>query len=229
MALTKDQKAAQIKDLREDLKKTQSLAFMQYRGLTVAQVDDLRGQMLEKNAKMKVIKKTLFNIAAKEEGYPEIPEGALGDQPIAFIFSFEDMVSGAKVAFEFGKKNDAVELIGGVLDGKVLNKEEAINLAKMLSREEILAKFAAMLRAPLSSFASMSSSPLSSFARAVKEVAQQGGKVGKDEKVEKVEETPAVTEDAPKEEAKEAVKKDEEGGDATPESTDKTDSESSDS
>ena len=207
MALTKDQKKAQVADLRDDLKKAQSLAFMHYRGLSVSEVDELRGKMLEKKAKMRVAKKTLYNIAAKEEGYPEVPEGAFGDQPIAFVFSFEDMVSGAKVAFEFGKSHDAVELIGGVLDGKVLSKEEAVDLAKMLSREETLAKFAAMLRAPLGNFAGMCGGTLGSFARAVKEVAEKGG-LGEDSGSE---EEKTAEEETPKEEvSKEEDKKTEE-------------------
>lgn len=173
MALTKDQKKAQVADLRDSIKKTKSLAFMKYRGLSVAEIDDLRGKMLEKDARMKVAKKTLFNIAAKEEGYPEVQDETFGSDPIAFVFSFEDISSGAKVAFEFGKSHKSVELVGGVFNGKVLNKEEAVEFAKMLSRDELLAKFAAMIRAPLGNFASICGSPLSAFARAVKEVAEQ--------------------------------------------------------
>ena len=172
MALTKDQKKAQVADIRDAIKKTKSLAFMKYRGLSVSDIDDLRGKMLEKNARMKVAKKTLFNIAAKEEGYPEVSDEAFGNEPIAFVFSFEDEISGAKVAFEFGKKNDAVEIVGGVVDGKLLSKEDAVEFAKMLSKEELLSKFAAVLRAPLGNFASMCGSPLGAFARAVNEVAK---------------------------------------------------------
>ena len=154
MALTKDQKKAQVTDLRSSLKKAKALVLMQYSGLTVAEVDELRGKMDEKDAKMQVAKKTLFKIAAKEEGYPEVADDSL-EGPIAFVFSFTDEMSGAKVAFEFGKSHGAVKLTGGVMNGKVLSKEEAIDLAKMLSKEELLAKFAAMIRSPLGSFASM--------------------------------------------------------------------------
>ena len=190
-----------------------------------AAADDLRGKMLEKKAKMKVIKKTLFNIAAKEAGYPEVPAEALGDQPIAFIFSFEDMVSGAKVAFEFSKTSDAVELVGGVLDGKVLSKEEAVDLAKMLSREEMLAKFAAMLRAPLQNFASMSASPLSSLARAMKEMANKGGATPEvAPEAPEAEPSPAdaepATEETPASEQEKKEEGEEEAAPDTPESTD---------
>jgi large subunit ribosomal protein L10 len=171
MALTKAQKTAQIAELKTALEEAKSLIFMHYRGLTVSQVDELRGKMLEKNARMKVIKKTLYHIAAKEKGLPEVPEGML-DGPVAFVLSFQDEMSGAKVAYEFGKKNDAVKLIGGVMNKKVLSREEAIDLAKMLSHEEMLAKFAMMLRSPLQNFASMCEGPLTSFAIGLKQYAE---------------------------------------------------------
>ena len=174
MALTKDQKKAQVADLKESLKKAKSLVFMHYLGLSVSQVDELRGKMSEKNAKMQVAKKRLFNIAAKEEGYPEVDEKIM-DGPVAFVFSFEDEMSGAKVAYEFGKSAKAVEIIGGVLNGKALDKDGALELAKMLSHEELLSKFAIMLRSPLTSFASACGSPLGAFARAAKELAEKGG------------------------------------------------------
>ena len=172
MALTKDQKKAQVTELKDALEKSKSLIFMHYCGLSVSQADDLRGKMQEKNAKMKVIKKTLYRIAAKENGLPEVPDKVL-DGPVALVFSFEDEISGAKVAYEFGKSNDAVELIGGVLNDKVLTKSEAMDLAKILSHDKMLAKFAAMMCTPLTSFASMCGSPLSSFTRVVKEFAEK--------------------------------------------------------
>ena len=171
MALTKDQKSAQVKDLQADLKKAKSLMWMQYRGLSVADISDLRKKMMEKDASMRVAKKTLFKIASKEEGYPEVAEENL-EGPIAFIFSFEDAVSGAKVAFEFGKSHDEVKLLGGVMDGKVLSASDAEELAKLLSREEMLGKVIGMMQSPLVSFSSMCGSPLRSFAIALSEIAK---------------------------------------------------------
>ena len=171
MALTKVQKQAQITELRADLKKAKSLVWLKYRGLTVLDVSNLRRRVRAKNAKMKVAKKTLLRIAAKEEGMTEITDQVMGTEPLAFIFSFEDEVSGAKVVFEFSRENDEVKLTGGLLNGKILSEKEAQELAKLLSREELLAKFAGMIQSPLRNFASMCSTPLRSFAIALKEVA----------------------------------------------------------
>ncbi|HLD07559.1 MAG TPA: 50S ribosomal protein L10 [Candidatus Peribacterales bacterium] len=175
MALTKAEKQAQLTELREDLKKAKSLVWLKYRGLTVSDVSNLRRKIRGQNAKMKVAKKTLFRIAAKEHGIPEISDDVLGIEPLAFVFSFEDEVSGAKAAFEFSKGNDKVKILGGMLDGKILSENAALELAKMLSKEELLTKFAIMIRSPLQSFASICSTPLRSFAIGLKQIAEKGG------------------------------------------------------
>jgi len=175
MALTKAQKSVQLTELREDLKKAKSLVWLQYRSLSVGDTSALRRKIKEKNAKMKVAKKTLFTIAVKEEGMGEIADGVLGTEPLAFIFSFEDEVSGAKAAFEFSQENGKVKLTGGLLNGKILSENEALDLAKMMGREQLLGQFAMMIRSPLTNFASMCSTPLRSFAIGVRQLAEKGG------------------------------------------------------
>ncbi|MEK7137667.1 MAG: 50S ribosomal protein L10, partial [Patescibacteria group bacterium] len=135
----------------------------------VASVTELRNKLFAKNALMKVAKKTLFRIAAKEVGLPELPESAL-EGPVAFVMSFDDEVSGAKTVLEAGRANDKLKIIGGVLGGKLLSKAEAVELGKIPSREELLAKLLAMFQSPLVQFAGMCQSPLSAFARALEEL-----------------------------------------------------------
>lgn len=172
MALTRAQKAAQLTDFKESLKKAKSVVFLHYSGTTVSAISQLRTKLYEKKTKMRVGKKTLFRIAAKESGLPEVPESSL-EGPVAFVFNFEDEVSGAKVALEFGKVSDKVKIIGGILNGKLLTREQALELGRMLGREELLTKFACMLRAPLSNFASLCSTPLRSFAYGLKQVSEK--------------------------------------------------------
>jgi len=174
MTLTRDQKKAQVKDLVEMFKKSQSVMFSHYIGLTVGNVSSLRKKLKEQKAEMKVAKKTLMVIAAKEAGLPEIDvDGLTG--PVAAILSFEDPLSGAQVAFKFGKDHSQVKLIGGIYDGKILTKEQAVEMAKMPGRTELLAIFMSMLRSPLVQFASVCSSPLGGFARSLNQMADKGG------------------------------------------------------
>lgn len=174
MALTRDQKTTQITELVTKLKDAQSVMFSNYIGLNVADVSDLRNKLRDGKAEMKVAKKTLIQRACKDAGYPDItPDDMEG--PVACIFSFEDPLSGAQIAFKFAKTHKEVVLVGGVYDGKVLSKEEALELAKMPSREQLLAMFVGMLRSPLVSFASICNSPLGGFARALNQMAEKGG------------------------------------------------------
>lgn len=169
MALTREQKAAQLQTFKDALSKAKSVVFLHYSGTTVDAISQLRTKLVEKRAKMQVGKKTLFRLAAKETGLPEVPEAAL-EGPVAFVFNFEDEVSGAKVALEFGKVSEKVKIIGGIFGGRLLTREQALELGRMLGREELLAQFACMLRMPLQQFAGMCQSPLSGFARSLEEL-----------------------------------------------------------
>lgn len=177
MALNKDQKKAQVAELVEKLSKSQSVIFAHYIGLTVAEVSDFRGQLLKQNAEMKVAKKTLTKIALREANLPEVPDDLL-DGPVSVIFSYDDPMSGAQVAFKYSKAHEQVQIIGGMFDGKVLSKAQAIELASLPSREVLLATFMGMMQSPLRSFMATCNGPLSSFARMLKTGAEEG-KLGK--------------------------------------------------
>lgn len=174
MALTKEQKTAQLKELVTKLKDSESVMFSQYIGLNVADVSDLRNKLRENGAEMKVAKKTLMKLAFKEAGLPDIEPDNL-EGAVACIFSFEDPLSGAQTAFKFAKSHDKVKLVGGLYDGKLLSAAEATELAQMPGREQLLAKFIGMLQSPLNTFAGMCNSPLSGFARALDQMAEKGG------------------------------------------------------
>jgi|CXWL01.1.fsa_nt_gi large subunit ribosomal protein L10 len=161
MALTKAQKTAQLNELKDKMQKSTSVMFAHYIGLTVHDVSDLRDKLRAADSEMKVAKKTLMQIAAKDLGMPEIPESAM-DGAVACIFSFVDPLTGAQIAFKFAKDHPQVELIGGIFEGKLISKEQAIAIAKIPSKLQLLGMFA-----------SMCNSPLSSFARGLSEIAKQ--------------------------------------------------------
>lgn len=177
MALTKAQKTEQLNELKDKMKDAKSIMFAHYIGMSVSDVSDFRKQLREKQSEMKVAKKTLMQIAAKELSLPEVSDDVL-DGPVACIFSYDDPLTGAQIAFKFGKDHPQVELIGGVFEGKMMNKEETIRLAKIPGKTQLLGMFMAMCNGPLSS-----------FARALSEIAKQ-------------KEQPAPAAEAPKAEEK---------------------------
>jgi large subunit ribosomal protein L10 len=172
MALTRAQKATQLHELQEYFSRSSSIIFAHYIGLTVKEITALRRRLREAGAHMRVAKKTLLRIAAKNASLPEIPEEDLTG-PVACIFSREDPISGAHIAFAFGKDHSEVSLIGGIFDGKLLSKEQALVFAKMPGKQQLLAIFATMLRSPLQQFAAICSSPLGGFVRALAALSKQ--------------------------------------------------------
>lgn len=212
MTLTRPQKTALIAELVEKFKSCQSVMFSHYIGMTVGNVSAFRKQLKANGAEMKVAKKTLMALAAKEAGFPVVEPDDL-DGPVACIFSFEDPLSGAQAAFKFGKEHSQIKLIGGIYDGKVLSKEQAMEMAMMPGREQLLAMFMSMLRAPLNQFAGMCASPLGGFARALNQMSEKGGfakatPVAEAPKMEAAPATPAAeapaAEPAPSEETPQA-------------------------
>lgn len=193
MALTKQQKQAQLQELKDKMQKSSSVMFAHYIGLTVADVSDFRNQLRQSDSEMKVAKKTLMQLAAKDLGLPELTDSSI-DGAVACIFSFADPLTGAQIAFKYGKAHPQVELIGGIFEGKLLSKQEAVAIAKIPGKLQLLGMFAAMLN-----------SPLSSFARGLSELAKQ-------------KEAPAA--EAPKAEVKEEEPKAEEPSTSAPATAD---------
>ncbi len=172
MAVSHEKKAEQLSALKEKIQSASSIIFAHYIGLTVSDISSLRSKLKKEKAELKVGKKTLIKIAMKELGLPDVPESAFTG-PVACIFSAEDPVAGASVAFEFGKSHEQVKLIGGVFEGKILTASEATMFASLPSRIVLLGTFMGMANAPLRSFVSICNSPLTGFARALAEIAKK--------------------------------------------------------
>lgn len=172
MALTRTKKAQLTKDLAEKWKKASSILFANYIGLSVANISRLRCQLKNVDAEMKVAKKTLLRLAAESLKNPFPKENDLPG-PIACIFNYADPLSGARIAFAFGKEHPQVQLIGAIFEGNILTGPAAVSLAQIPPRLTLLASFAGLCQAPIQQFASVCSSPLQSFAIALQERTKQ--------------------------------------------------------
>jgi large subunit ribosomal protein L10 len=174
MAVTRDQKKVLLGELKEKFENASSIIFANYIGLKVGEVSELRKKLKAEGAEMKVAKKTLMRLAAEETGLPA-PEESVMNGPVACIFSFQDPLVGARVAFTFGKDHPQVAFLGGLFEKKLLSKDQANILATIPTRPVLLAIFAGMIRSPLTKFASICASPLTGFARALSELEKKGG------------------------------------------------------
>ena len=171
MATTRSKKESTLNELREKFEKAQSVAFGQYAGLTVEQVSKLRKELRASGVEFKVAKRTLFKIAAKEQGFElpdEIMEGTVGA-----AFSYEDSIAGPRLLKKLGKDFEKLQLMGGIMEGKVMTVAQMKEIAGLPSKQELLAKFVGLMRAPLQGFYGAIQSPLGSFARAVEQYAEK--------------------------------------------------------
>jgi len=152
MAVTKQMKEEQLAELVDKFKKAKAIVFAQNKGLTVLEIQELRGKLREKNSDMKVAKKTLMVLAAKEAGYTEIPNEVMTGA-VGAVFTYnDDIIAGPKTVYEYAKKHDALSLLGALVEGKVLTKEEAKVLAMTPSKEELIGKLLFLFTYPMSGF-----------------------------------------------------------------------------
>ena len=137
------QKEAAIKELAEQFKTDKLILLVDYRGINVEQVTKLRSDLRNANSSYKVIKNNIVKRALNlngENGLDSLLEG-----PTAVVTSKEDYLEASKIIYKFSKDNDFYKIKGGIIDGKVMTAEEIIILAKLPSRQELLAKLAGAL------------------------------------------------------------------------------------
>ncbi|MHB1592640.1 MAG: 50S ribosomal protein L10 [Streptosporangiaceae bacterium] len=140
-------KEATVAELTERFKNSSGAVLTEYRGLTVAEVGELR-RALGSDATFSVVKNTLTKIAATDAGLTsEFSEMLVGPSAIAFVGG--DVVQAAKGLRDFARTNPMLVIKGGVLDGKVLSSAEISKLADLESREVLLAKLAGAMKASL--------------------------------------------------------------------------------
>ncbi len=162
--MARDNKATAVAEIAESLRNSSATVLTEYRGLSVAQLKELR-RSLSGNASYAVVKNTLTKIAAREAGVEGIDDLLSGPSALAFVDG--DPVEAAKGLRTFAKANPALVIKGGVMDGKVLTAEEVSKLADLESREVLLAKLAGAMKASTQNAVSLFAAPLSQAARAV--------------------------------------------------------------
>lgn len=177
--MAKADKAAAIAELTEKFRQSDAAVLTEYRGLSVAQLTQLRSDLRE-HATYVVVKNTLTMRAAADAGVTAFDGQLQGPSAIAFVTG--EPVEAARGLRDFAKANPLLVIKAGVLDGNPLTADEINKLAALESRETLLAKFAGAMNASLSGAASLFQAPLSQTARVVEalraKVEQEGPATG---------------------------------------------------
>ena len=152
MPKTKLQKQEILRTLEKKIKKAKSIVFTEFNSLGVKDNEELRNNLREADSEYMVAKKTLFDIAFKEEKIEDLDIKSF-EGKIAAIFGYKDEVAPAKIVDEFQNKNEEkIKLVAGILENKFLNTAEVTALAKLPSKEELYARIVGSLNAPISGF-----------------------------------------------------------------------------
>lgn len=151
MSTNLENKKQIVAEITEKLKASKATILVDYRGLDVAAVTELRKQLREAGVEFKVYKNTLVRRATAETELTALDEHLVG--PTAIAFSNEDVVAPAKVLSNFAKENEALEIKTGVIEGNVVSLDEIKELADLPSREGLLSMLLSVLQAPMRNFA----------------------------------------------------------------------------
>lgn len=151
MPLTKQEKEKIVGELSEKLSRTKSAVLADFTGLNVVKERDLRNKLRKENIDYKVAKKTLINIALRNAKLQEVNVSQISG-PIAIAIGYEDEVAPAKIINKFAKTNEALKILGGILENKLISKEEVVRLAFLPSKPELVARTVSTIAAPLSNF-----------------------------------------------------------------------------
>lgn len=164
-------KQAVVQEIKEAIENSKSISIVEYRGLNVAAISELRQKYREAGVNYKVYKNTLVNIALSELGYEGYEEYLAG--PNGFVFSNEDMVQGPKISVDFAKDHEALKVKAGIIDGKVVDAESVKALAKLPTKEVLLAQVLGGLNAPIQGFANVLTATLSSLVYALNAIKEK--------------------------------------------------------
>ncbi len=149
MPKTKAQKQEILKGLKEKLEAMKSAVFVSFFGIKVKDINQLRKNGREEGVDYVVTKKTLLKKVLGETGYKEIGDDILKGE-IAVVMGKKDEVAAAKLINDFSKTHKEMKIVAGILEGKVIDINKVMALAKLPSRQELLAKAVGSIAAPLS-------------------------------------------------------------------------------
>ncbi len=149
MGLNLEQKKAVVAEVSEQLAKAQAVVLVEYRGTQVGDMTHLRAKARGAGVYFHVLKNTLARRAIAGTPFAGLSEKMLG--PLAYGIS-SDPVAAAKILHEFAKENENFVIRGGAMANLVMTSKDIANLARMPSREQLLAKLAGTMQAPISRF-----------------------------------------------------------------------------
>ncbi len=178
----RDDKERVVAELTEKLRGVDTLIVADYRGLTMPQIDALRGRLLEHGARFSVVKNTLTRRAAEAAGADQLLALLDGPSAIAFVESDGDPAAVAKALADSARDTKVLEIRGGIMQGRTISSADVEELAKLPSLDVLRGQVLAAVIAPLTSLLALVNAPLQNLvglidARVEQLQAEGGGEV----------------------------------------------------
>jgi large subunit ribosomal protein L10 len=156
----KDQKEHVVADLTERLRESQTLLVADYRGLTMTEIDALRGELLKHGAQFSVVKNTLTRRAAEAAGADALLALLEGPSAIAFLEAGGDPVAAAKALSDAARTTRILTIRGGLFEGRAMSGDEVESLAKLPPADVLRAQVLGAITAPLTTIVGLFAAPL---------------------------------------------------------------------
>ncbi|MBQ9068842.1 MAG: 50S ribosomal protein L10 [Eggerthellaceae bacterium] len=160
-----------VAKIKEELAATQAVWIVDYRGLTVKEIQELRRNVREAGASMKVYKNTLMHLALTESELPTMDD--LLEGPSAFVFADSDPAAAAKVIKNFAKSNENLSIKGGMMEGEAYDAAQVEAIASLPSKEELMGQVAGMISGVARGLATTISGVPRGLAQSLSQVAEQ--------------------------------------------------------
>ena len=158
--MDKESKQRVVQELVERLRSTETLIVADYRGLTMKEIDALRGELLKHGARFSVVKNTLTRRAAEEAGAEALLAMLEGPTAIAFLETDGDPVAVAKALSDAARTTRVLELRGGVLEGRAMSADEVESLAKVPPMDVLRGQVLGAVTAPVYAIVVLFTAPL---------------------------------------------------------------------
>lgn len=168
--MVKESKKELVKEIKNRLTSSEIALLTDYRGLNAHEMTDLRRKLREGGIDFKIFKNTLMRLAAKECQLDELEQFLTG--PTAVAFGFDDPAVAAKLLAGFADEHEALQIKGGILSGEVIPSSTIQTLAKLPSREELLAKLVGTINVPVYRLVNAISSPMRRLVTALSRMTQ---------------------------------------------------------
>lgn len=169
--MNRQEKSLFIERLKQDFSSSEAAFLVSYKGTSVSKLESLRKDLRSKGARLQVAKMRLVKRAV--EGLDSEVVSPMLQEQLCLVFAPNESPDIAKVLADFAKKNESLSLVGGCLGAKGLDKDAVMALAKLPSREQLLAQVCGTLQAPISGFVSVLSQQLSRLVNVLDAIAKQ--------------------------------------------------------